>query len=759
MSKDSLGMEGDEAPDSQHFPLIAVWLAAMLVLAAVVFREISVFLLRIEGSSHSYGPNVFTGFQVKFWDTDALMAAAGPGGVWDTNDLAKPFVSWHLTLDLVFPLLLGWALLRCLVAVAEEQPRDRRTVPESKSVVLLPLAYVVFDLAETGYTFDAMQCRLRGLGCEFEITTRQALVIHLLSDLKWVALVVTLLAIAGFYLWSPRGAISWQRRREFHRRLHKRKRLVAGPPAGTVVVVCLLFIVLALPGGSALDQIPDVIRAQIDQVQHHEWQHAAYSLGSLLLFLMTLLVIVHPPWQPVAPYPTYKEREEPEGETKYDRWVRMRDRHALCRRDVAVVCCGIALSAGLVVMHRSLEGAWDLPLGLAPAIVVLAIFFVAFLTSDFRSHLHRRQKDEDPQDGQDARKEQSEPQADLEVTDAMLEDAEQVTGGYARLRAALLPGVLVLGVGLALVRATLPAFMAPDVSQEAEFRALLIGLGLAAVLSVLVAWGLDVLYRGVRLRRWLRCALGVVLGLVNLVIAVVLATRPERAGRLGAVAVVVVALSAWLCIVAGFALLSRHVLWQRTVDLRLGHRTPWLTISMVVWGWPASSTRPAATTTPGPSWCRMPRQPTRPGSARWTGRSGRGLPSSASRRPRCATTSSWTPRAGAATEPNDSRKVPLVLVASPGGGGKAAYWTALGLDRTFSSGGFCPQSLFVASASLAGRSASRPPWRSRPRPTRWRTRARTMRGPAQWKTTRTTTPRPATATRSPPRMPRTPSVE
>ena len=44
----------------------------------------------------------------------------------------------------------------------------------------------------------------------------------------------------------------------------------------------------------------------------------------------------------------------------------------------------------------------------------------------------------------------------------------------------------------------------------------------------------------------------------------------------------------------------------------------------------------------------------------------------------------------------------MVLVAAPGGGGKAAYWTALGMDRTFSSGGFCPQSLFMASGVSGG---------------------------------------------------------
>ena len=50
----------------------------------------------------------------------------------------------------------------------------------------------------------------------------------------------------------------------------------------------------------------------------------------------------------------------------------------------------------------------------------------------------------------------------------------------------------------------------------------------------------------------------------------------------------------------------------------------------------------------------------------------------------------------------DRRIVPLVLVAAPGGGGKAAYWTALAMDKAFGHDGFCPQSLFAASGVSGG---------------------------------------------------------
>ena len=47
-------------------------------------------------------------------------------------------------------------------------------------------------------------------------------------------------------------------------------------------------------------------------------------------------------------------------------------------------------------------------------------------------------------------------------------------------------------------------------------------------------------------------------------------------------------------------------------------------------------------------------------------------------------------------------RVPLVLVAAPGGGGKAAYWTAAAMDQLFGQQGFCPGSLFAASGVSGG---------------------------------------------------------
>ena len=268
-----------EDDDGKRFPLVAVWLASLVILAAVVFREITVFLLRIEGSSNAYGPSVFTGWQLKASETDDLLAAAGPAGVWTTNPLADPFVGWHLSLDFLFIFVLGAILFRCLVAVGEPRRRGPVRVPSSWLVVLLPLLYTVADLAETGYTFHAFGCAgLGGTECAFLITPEQAQTIHRLSDVKWLLLLLNVVVIAGLYFWNgAEGRVSWQRRRSLRAGLRGRDLRVAGPPVGAFVVVGLFVVLIALPGGSALDQMPDVIRAQVDQGQAGDLRHVAAS--------------------------------------------------------------------------------------------------------------------------------------------------------------------------------------------------------------------------------------------------------------------------------------------------------------------------------------------------------------------------------------------------------------------------------------------------------------------------------------------------
>ena len=70
---------------------------------------------------------------------------------------------------------------------------------------------------------------------------------------------------------------------------------------------------------------------------------------------------------------------------------------------------------------------------------------------------------------------------------------------------------------------------------------------------------------------------------VTAVLVVRLAVHPDYAAGLGAPATVLISLSGWMWVVAGFAVLSRRVVWDRTRQLGLGRRTPWLGLVLVAW--------------------------------------------------------------------------------------------------------------------------------------------------------------------------------
>ena len=164
-----------------------------------------------------------------------------------------------------------------------------------------------------------------------------------------------------------------------------------------------------------------------------------------------------------------------------------------------------------------------------------------------------------------------------------LADAER----RVRLRAALLVGLVVLAVGLAVVRATLPPFMTEGESEGAERVILRVAVVFVLVVPVLVAWWMDRAFLSwavpdspTHLRRGI---FGLVAFAVTALLVVQLAVHPNYAAGLGAPATVLISLSGWLWVVAGFTVLSRRVLWDRTRQLGLGRRTPWLALVLVTW--------------------------------------------------------------------------------------------------------------------------------------------------------------------------------
>lgn len=596
-------------------------LVAALLLGLLAFREIAVFLLRIEGSTNSYGPGAFTGWTVP-WNESELLAAAGEGGVWQDNaELAGPFVSWHLTLDLAFAPLLAVALAVVL---------RRVTTPQARPDLWwrLPVIYLGLDWVETLATMGALHCRLFGGGCSFGVTPWPARAVHLLSDGKWLALLATLFAIVVLYL-SSRQSGAWS--------LHTRKTLDV--PWGVVAVVGLTGVVLALPAGGPLDQFPDVVRAQVDQAQLGRPGPVLWSLAALGLLLVTVVLVV--PRDGPAP-------SEP-GRTVG-----------------SVVVLGVAalLSAVVAVVHWVSEGWWAAWAGLATLAVVVVAWGVPVLV---RFVVGSRADDDAP------------PRA------STLE--EHASHGRAVLGAA----IAFIGAA-AVVRAVLPVYMSQGMDPWSD-RATLIGSVLAAIVAPAAVYLLvrDTTWRD-RLPARARVVIGAALVLAVLGLATALATRPARAAEIGTPATLLVGLAFWTLVVGGLAALGRHVAWP---SLRLGakHRTPWLALFVAIW-----VVASLLDNRGGYNDARTLRTEA-PATRDLAGAFGQWGRQWASMSPDTCEVEGGAPGDAGGRDP---RRVPLVLVAAPGGGGKAAYWTALGMDRLFGEEGFCPQSLFAASGVSGG---------------------------------------------------------
>jgi hypothetical protein len=164
-----------------------------------------------------------------------------------------------------------------------------------------------------------------------------------------------------------------------------------------------------------------------------------------------------------------------------------------------------------------------------------------------------------------------------------------------------------------------------------------------------------------------------------------LALDTGAAVEIGAPATVLVCLSAYAVVVGMFTLLRGRWVWRAGVASALGRRIPWVGLLLVSWlvagqldlsgGYHDARTieKQGATarhdiTTSfalwADGWDSMP----------------------AAQRGDCA----------------KGGRVPLVLVAAPGGGAKAAYWTASGMDLLFGQNGYCTGSLFAASGVSGG---------------------------------------------------------
>lgn len=208
-------------------------------------------------------------------------------------DLVSSFVTWHVWLDALFivpsvTLLLAWLLRRCLV---------RRSAAWWLGI---PLAYLVLDLAETLWTGWLVGHLLDG--GEPVTSSWATAVLPVLTLLKWTVLASALLVALLASLARPRRFVGVRR---------GLRRLWA---VRVQAVVCLVFgVLIAAPLSGPLDQIPDLLRSAHDR----GWLSASFLvptavLGGLAALLWSTGMLV------VAALRAHPEAPDPEDETLPD---------------------------------------------------------------------------------------------------------------------------------------------------------------------------------------------------------------------------------------------------------------------------------------------------------------------------------------------------------------------------------------------------------------------------------------------------------
>jgi hypothetical protein len=251
----------------------------------------------------------------------------------------------------------------------------------------------------------------------------------------------------------------------------------------------------------------------------------------------------------------------------------------------------------------------------------------------------------------------------------------------ARVIVSWLLGAMVLAFVLGYVRATVPLFMIEGPEPQAVtwgMRSSLVAALLAPVLTATVAYILIERVQAKGTHRWHRRTLifWAVDAIAVLLVAGSLATSPDRADAMGTPAAVMFGLAFWMLVVAATGWLSRNRTWVwrasgDKVEGVLGARTPWMAMLVAVW-----LVAGALDFRAGYQDARTLDVPL--GESAAPGRT----------RTMDDAFVSWAAQwreNGVDKCVSADGSVPLVLVAAPGGGGKAAYWTAYGMDQVFDS--------------------------------------------------------------------------
>ncbi|HEV2755978.1 MAG TPA: hypothetical protein VG318_09410 [Actinomycetota bacterium] len=601
---------------------VAVGAAAV---AAVMLKDVSGLLADVQtAGARSYSADVFTGWHLDVIDTTQLRDAIT---LWRSAqerglDIER-LILWHVVVDLVLFIPASAAILRWILLRV-------RANPTFTTVVVV--WYVMLDLLET------LTAGIVLVGGSLRWTSAALLVpIQVFGTLKWLVIAIAFVAIVG--RWRQPGGASLEDVTGSVRRAHAgEERSPALALAGVIVLVVVYVATVALPGGGALDQLPDVIRQHLSEGSFGLW---ALSTLGFLLFLAAIAVASLAATSPGG-------ARAVDGRLTTGRLLRW----------VAPV------SAGLFVLARLVDGEWRAA-PLAPVVLVLVLAGVDRLASAAGVKPAAR----------------SAPEGRVETD--WSDDALRWTGGVT--------GVAALAGTIGLVRAAFPPFVLELPSGRLPWGLVaLAGTIGALVVGVVVQRLVEHVARG--LPPPVHRTLAVVTVGCVIAAAAWLAIAPAGGRLWGSTGVVGVGFSIWILVVGLLTWFSRtRPPWDVTERLGFGARTPWLTLLVVTWLLAAFIGRDAgyndarllATTDPAPRYATLE-----------------------------DAFDTWVAASREACDAAPGGALPMVFVAAPGGGIRAAYWTVGVLDKLFSpeSGSACAATRAFALSGVSGGSVGIATW-------------------------------------------------
>ncbi len=645
-------------------------MVGITALALVVMNDVGSQLGRLESGGLAYDETVFTGLHPDVWDTAEFLAAEE---AWDLASEpeegeasgglpANALITVHVVADLAFALVYPM-----FVVLGLRKLGVSRTLAFELGFIMLAadqVENVSAWLALVGLDFTAgTSTSVRsfvGVGLLVPAGSWSvifAFLTQLAGLLKWGAIAIAAV-IGGIHVLrsddEDTGHGGNRAVRELASRAGNVRRGAAQEPwtalAGIGVVVAFFVLLVALPAGGPLEQIPDVLRSQIDPPGGgFRWVFiAAIALGGL-----SVAAVV------AAGFISVASHSRPP--TPVRRWV--------------VVAWSAGASMFWFLLGGVLEGNWRF-VPWAPVVVTVAATVTAWLVHRARSisvaSVSPRSVADDPwwrrvvsEVAEAAHEAFGGPQRPT------LDEVVSIDRDADRLRMVAwigaLAGVVATAVSLGLVRATLlPALYASSPTwwiAGALIGALLaVTSGRATQLAVqrLHAWAGDMLVP-VAFR----------IGLLSVALAIVLAVRPTIAPAIGSTGVLAIAIAAFSVIVAGLAWVGNRVWrWDVTKSLGLGSRTPWFLVLVAMW-----ATASMLDSAGGYNDARLIDPPRFTDVDETDTELAADTVGTQFRR--------WLLRSSECDTGDGPR--PLYLVAAPGGGIRAAYWTTTGLDQLFTS--------------------------------------------------------------------------